>query len=193
MRKNRAMIETYLQKYFRIPSEEIAQVASLFREEKLQKGDFFVKKGRQCRKLGFLLEGYLRFYFTTETKEITHWIFWQGHLVTDVSSFYLQTPSKWHVQALTDCHLYTINYDDYQKINQFVPSWGQINQTFIVKCFSGLENRIFTFLSMSAEERYQYLFDAHKELFQYIPLNYLASMLGITPETLSRIRKKRIS
>lgn len=183
------MIETYLQKHFSIPAEKLQEVSTLFEEEKLQKGEYFVKKGRQCRKLAFLLKGYVRFYFTTETKEITHWIFWEDQLVTDVSSFYLQTPSKWHIQAMTNCHLYTISYDNFQKINEIIPTWGQINQVFIIKCFSSLENRVYTFLSMTAEERYQYLFNAHKELFHQIPLNYLASMLGITPETLSRIRR----
>lgn len=187
------MIETYLQKHLSIPAAQLPEVVPLFQEEQLAKGDYFVKKGRLCRKLGFLMEGYLRFYFTTETKEITHWIFWKDQLVTDVSSFYLQTPSKWHIQAMTDCQLYTISDEHYQQMKEIVPGWDRINQTFIVKCFSSLENRVYTFLSMTAEERYQYLFDAHKELFHQIPLNYLASMLGITPETLSRIRKKRIS
>ncbi|HEY5823130.1 MAG TPA: cyclic nucleotide-binding protein, partial [Cyclobacteriaceae bacterium] len=64
---------------------------------------------------------------------------------------------------------------------------------FMVRCFSIMEDRIFGHLSMSAEERYQFFFNQNKELFNQVPLQYLASMLGMTPETFSRIRKKQLS
>ncbi|WP_229239031.1 hypothetical protein [Emticicia sp. C21] len=64
---------------------------------------------------------------------------------------------------------------------------------FIAKCFTMLEDRIFSHLSMTAEERYNFFFQNNKELFNQVPLQYIASMLGMTPETFSRIRRKAIS
>jgi hypothetical protein len=68
-----------------------------------------------------------------------------------------------------------------------------LEKQFIAKCFLVLEDRVFSFLSLSSEERYNLLFESKKELFNQVPLNYIASMLGMTPETLSRIRKRQVS
>jgi hypothetical protein len=86
-----------------------------------------------------------------------------------------------------------MDYSTYKNINQHVTNWAEIEKLFIAKCFMTIEDRVFSFLSMSSEERYEYLSQSKPDLLQHIPLQYLASMLGVTPETLSRIRKKIIS
>jgi hypothetical protein len=68
-----------------------------------------------------------------------------------------------------------------------------MEKQFITSCFVAIEDRIFQHLSLSAEERYDELFEQNKELFNHVPLQYIASMLGMTPETFSRIRSKKIS
>ncbi len=108
----------------------------------------------------------------------------------DLSSFVFQQTARWNIQALTDCELYAIDRKDYQKISQVIPRWTELEKLFIAKCFTVLEDRILQHLSMTAEERYNQLFNFNKELFNQVPLQYLASMLGMTPETLSRLRKK---
>lgn len=113
-------------------------------------------------------------------------------MINDVSSFYLNQPSKWNFQALTDCQVYALHYDDYQKISNLLPDWHKHEKLWMIKLFTILENRIRTLLSMNAEERYQFLFKTHPELFNQVPLIYLASILSMTPETLSRIRRKKI-
>jgi hypothetical protein len=85
---------------------------------------------------------------------------------------------------LTDSEIYKIDSKDYQKIGQVVPGWTELEKLFIAKCFTVLEERIVTHLSMTAEERYIQLFNLNKELFNQVPLQYLASMLGMTPETI---------
>jgi CRP-like cAMP-binding protein len=72
-----------------------------------------------------------------------------------------------------------------------VPKWPEIEKTFIARCFTVLEDRVMTHLSLTAEERYEAFFQYNPELFNTAPSQYLASMLGMTPETFSRIRKKR--
>lgn len=71
-----------------------------------------------------------------------------------------------------------------------IPKWAELEKMFIIHCFVTLEDRIQTHLSMTAEERYHYFFENNKDLFNQVPLQYIASMLGMTPETFSRIRKK---
>jgi hypothetical protein len=74
-----------------------------------------------------------------------------------------------------------------------VPLWYELEKMFLIRCFTFIEERIMSHLSMTAEERYHFFFENNKELFNQVPLHYIASMLGMTPETFSRIRKKPLS
>jgi hypothetical protein len=97
------------------------------------------------------------------------------------------------MQALTDMRLFTIDYEAYVMMGKLVPKWHEFEKLFMGKCFMMLESRVLDFISMTTEERYQKLFDQNRELFNQVPLQYLASMLGMTPETFSRIRRKLVS
>jgi CRP-like cAMP-binding protein len=185
-------LETYISSYFGVPQADLAHIASLFKQTELKKGDYFLKTGKSCNQLSFIKDGFLRIYVPMEDKEVTQWISTTGYFVTDLSSLIFDTPARWTIQALTDTQLFTISKDDYQKIGQLIPQWHELEKLFIAKCFTILEDRIFSHLSMSAEERYQAFFEKHKELFNQVPLQYIASMLGMTPETFSRVRKKSL-
>lgn len=183
-------LRIFLKHHLELPDSLIPTVIAFYQEGFLKKDDFLVKKGQYCQKLCYIRKGFLRFFSYSETKTITHWIFGKDQLVTDLSSFYLREPAKWNIQAITETSMQFITYDDYQSLRQAVPQWDAYEKRLLIKLMSSLENRVYAFLSMSAEERYQYLFEAHHEIFNQLPLNYLASMLGMTPETLSRIRRK---
>ena len=184
-------LENYIQSYFGIHEKELQKLAQLFKEEKLLKGDFFLQTGKTCEKLSFIKSGLLRVFVQTKDKEVTQWISSKGYFITDLSSLVFDVPARWNIQALSDVELYTITKTDYRKIGEVIPQWHQLEKLFIAKCFSMLEDRIFSHLSMSAEERYFFFFEKNKELFNQVPLHYLASMLGMTPETFSRIRAKQ--
>jgi len=185
-------LEHYISHYFGVNREELAELASHFKPTVLNKGDYFLKAGHQCHKLSFIRSGLIRIYASAGDKEVTQWISSTGYFVTDLSSLIFETPVRWHMQALSPCELYTIERRDYIALGKSIPKWHEIEKLFIAKCFSILEDRIFGFLSMTAEERYQMLFNNHRELFNQVPLQYLASMIGMTPETFSRIRKKSL-
>jgi len=185
-----AEIEHYIKSYFGvIQTNELNGISSLFKLTTLKKGDYSLKSGKQCDKLSFIQSGLLRMFVITEDKEVTQWISTKGYFSTDLSSFVFENPSRWTIQALVDSEIYTITKDDYKKIGHIVPKWNELEKLFIVKCFTILEDRIFSHLSMSAEERYNFFFTNNKELFNQVPLQYIASMLGMTPETFSRIKK----
>ena len=186
-------LESYIQQHFGINKERLSEVASLFRQKELQKGEYFLKQNHPCDKLSFIKSGYLRIYRKVDDKEVTQWISSDGNFVTELSSLIFHTPSRYAIQALTHCELYSLSKKDYQNLHLRVPEWPLLEKLFISKCFVTLEDRIFTFLSLSAEERYNHLHTYNPALFNQIPLHYLASMLGMTPETLSRIRRKSIS
>jgi len=184
-------LENYITSYFGIINkDELHTISSLFNPTLLNKGDFFLKINEQSNELSFIQSGLLRIFTPLETKDVTQWICTPGEFITELSSFLFNTPSKTNIQALTSVKLYTITKEDYDKLGHLVPKWHQIEKLFMAKCFTILEDRIFSFLSMSAEERYQLFFQEDSQLLNQVPLQYLASMLGMTPETFSRIRKK---
>jgi len=186
-------LEQNIKSYFGvIQQDEVQIISSLFRLTEIKKGDYFLKTGKTCDKLSFIQSGLLRVYATTAEKEVTQWISTQGYFITDLSSLLFDCPARWTIQALTDTTLFTINKEDYKKIGDLVPKWHELEKLFIAKCFTILEDRIFSHLSMTAEERYNLFFENNKELFNQVPLQYIASMLGMTPETFSRIRKKQL-
>ncbi|HOY14918.1 MAG TPA: cyclic nucleotide-binding protein, partial [Saprospiraceae bacterium] len=102
------------------------------------------------------------------------------------------TTARWEIQALSDCELYSIDRNDLNRLGDFIPNWAALEKTFISKCFLMLEDRVFSFLSMTAEERYQQFLVKRMHLFNEVPHQYIASMLGMTPETLSRLRNKNL-
>lgn len=185
-------LEKYISSYFGV-NENIEKVSSLFIESDLEKGEYFVKADQYCEKLSFVQSGYIRVFANVGDKEITQWISSKGQFLTELQSLIFKQRGRWNMQALTQCKLYTIHKENYKLLHEIVPNWPMMEKQFIADCFITLENRVFTHLSLSAEERYEQLFEFDKELFNQVPLHYLASMLGMSPETFSRIRKKRIS
>lgn len=185
-------LENYIKSSAGISPDDLKTITSFFKVSEIGRGEFFGKRGRYCDKLGFLQEGYIRLYIEANDREVTQWISGPGYFITDLSSFIFQTPGRWNMQAITDCVLYEINATDYNKLSQRLPAWKDIDRLLIVKCFAMMEERIFNHLFMSTEERFRHLMAIQPELFNLVPLQYLASMLGMTPETLSRLRKKSV-
>jgi CRP-like cAMP-binding protein len=182
-----------LQTYFDLKTNDLEKISSYFKTETIEKGEFFLRAGNQCKKLSFISDGIFRIYNSLDGKEITQWISTPGYFVTEISSFMFETPSRWEIQALSKSTLFTISKENYNSLNQEIENWNAIEKAFIAKCFAMLEDRVFSHLSMSAEERFEFFFHQNRALFNEIPQQYIASMLGMSPETLSRIRNKSLT
>jgi CRP-like cAMP-binding protein len=186
-------LEVYINTYFKTDAGVSEKLATLFESETLSKNKFHTKLGAYQCKLSFVKSGFLRIYRQTESKEVTQWISSAGEFTTDLNALLYDQPARWDIQALTDCELYSLSFENYQCIPNIIPEWPALEKMFLGKCFVTIEERVFSFLSLTAEERYQMLLRLKPELFQYVPQQFIASMLGMTPETFSRIRKKSIS
>ncbi len=185
-------LEQYIHSYFGVPKEELDKIVSCFHTHTLKKGNYFLKTGRVCDKLSFQRNGLVRVFAESSDREVTQWISTQGYFITDLAGIIFNKTSRWNIQALSDTELFTIHRDNYLKMGQLIPRWHELEKLFIAKCFTMLEDRVFALLSMSTEERYHLLLKEHPQLFNQVPLQYLASMMGMTPETLSRLRKKEL-
>lgn len=183
-------LEQYIHSTFGIAPDEMNTIASLFKPESLSKDAFYLKTSQYGDKLSFIRSGMLRIFVNRDDKEITQWISTPSYFICDLNSLMFGTPARWNIQALSDTELYTISGRDYRSIGQLVPRWHELEKAFIARCFSTIEDRILSHLSMSAEERYLAFQARNPSMFEQVPLHYIASMLGMTPETFSRIRKK---
>lgn len=184
---------TLIKSYFgQLSEQETQNLRSYFKEETLQKNDYFTRSDQMCERLSFIKSGILRVYTLADGKEITQWISTENFLMTEVAGFFFDQPNRWTIQALTDTELLTISKTNYRKLCQEFPKWNELEKQFIVKCFMMLENRVFSHLSMTAEERYQQYYQQNKALFNQVPLQYIASVLGMSAETFSRIRKRQM-
>ncbi len=183
-------LERYIQSYFGVTQEDLALISSYFERVTLKKGEHYLRAGQHADRLGFVQSGIVREYVQVGDREVTKWISTQGYFVVDLASFLFDRPARWNIHALTDVELYVIKKQRYRQIADAVPRWPELEKLFIARCFTVLEDRVVTHLSMTAEERYQQLFQFNPSLFNTVPLQYLASMLGMTPETLSRLRKR---
>jgi CRP-like cAMP-binding protein len=184
-------LESYISQFFGLKGDDLLCITPFFKQTIFRKGEYYLKPGEICSSLSFQTSGYVRFYLDDGEKEITQWISSKGGFIADLRGITFKQPSKFYIQALTDCTLYTISNDDYAQIGNLIPAWHQLEKLFIANCFVFMEDRIFSLLSMNSEERYNWLFNHNPELFNHVPLQYLASMMSMTPETLSRIRRKQ--
>ncbi|WP_116126399.1 Crp/Fnr family transcriptional regulator [Lewinella sp. IMCC34183] len=183
------MIDPYqLQDYFELPPAELEHLSRKFSPLQLAKGEHFLRQGSYRPRMAFVRTGYLRILTEIHGKEVTQWIALPGYLVTDLAALVYDQPARFTITALTDCEMSVISAADYAGLAREIPGWSRAERGFLAHCFVTLENRVLSFLSMTARQRYESFFADHPELFNAVPLQYLASMLGMTPETLSRIR-----
>ena len=176
---------------FGFTESEFQQIKDFFKPKVILEGDYFLKEGQYVKLMGFVEKGILREFLYVNDKEVTKWFSNSGYFAVDLSGFLFGKKSKVNYQAMTDVELLVISKEDYNKISARVPRWDKLEKMFLAKCFTVLENRVVSHLALNAEERYNQLFAFNPSLFNEVPLNQIASMLGMTAETLSRIRKKQ--
>ena len=172
-----------------IDKESTDDIIAAFKTIEIKKGDFFIKSGSLCRQMAFIENGYMRMYDIADGKEITLWIASQGKFITSLSSFIFETSNHWNIQAITDCTLHVINREDHFKLNKTQPKWLEFDNILLANSFALLERNMFSQLHTTAKQRYDQLLSEEPDLFKNAPLQHIASMIGVTPETLSRLRK----
>ncbi len=162
----------------------------VFLEEEVKKNDFLVRSGSTARSLFFLVSGYIRCFIQDELgNEITTELVASGNLITAFESFSQLIPSSESVQCLTPCLILKISKKEYEKLFSVISSWDIFCRSIYESKLIRDAKRKNMLQSMVAKERYQAIVEQQPELALNIPVKYLASYLGIQPQSLSRIRK----
>ena len=157
-------------------------------EIQVPKKHFLLKVGRICHNIYFIQKGLVRCFYIKDDREISSWFMKEGDVIISVDSFFNQTVSYESIQALEDCTLYYINYKDLQDAYNYFPEFNFIGRVLTEKYYMLSEHRLHSLRMQRAFEKYQYLLHHFPHLVQRVPSKSIASYLGITEETLSRIR-----
>ena len=157
----------------------------------IAKKDFVLKDGEVCRNIYFVTKSLLRCFYFKHNKEVSSWFMREGDVIISVESFFKQIESKEQIQAIEDCSLYYINYDELQFAFENFPDFNSIGRILTEKYYLLSEQRLYSLRMQRSNERYQFLLDHFPQISLRVPLKYIASYLGITEETLSRIRSMK--
>lgn len=181
-----------LQEALGLTEQETTLALKCFSKTTLAKNTIIQTAGKDCTTLYFLEEGYIRIFAHHDAKEITQWVCTPNYFVTDIGAWLFGKKAKWNMEALSECTVYSIDLNDYNNLANQIPLWHQKEKLFIGHCFEQMELRIYNFIALDSFERYTAFSNQFGFLFNIVPHQYIASILGITPETLSRLRKKSL-
>jgi CRP/FNR family transcriptional regulator, anaerobic regulatory protein len=167
-----------------------ASLAERVVKKEFPKNHLILEAGKTCRYLYFITEGCARGFYYKDGKDITSWFAFGQDAVTSMYSFVSQKPSFENIEILEPSVLYAISYDNLQKMYLEFPEFNLIGRLFTEKYYIELEERVMSLQFLTAKERYEKLLIQQPMLLQRVTLGQIASYLGITQETLSRIRGK---
>lgn len=175
-----------------ITEDDIKTFYSIARNTKFQKGELFVKEGEICQRLLFIQQGLFRYYILHEGQDITKdfAVDTQNPFCTAYTSFMLQEPSKIWIEALEPSQVLSWERSNIMPLFQEHPVWLRFANRMANQLFYRKEQKEIESLKCSAEERYRNFLVDFPELLQRVPQYHIATYLGITPESLSRIRSK---
>ncbi len=155
----------------------------------LHKDDYFSEAGKIPRQVGFLVSGVMRgCYYNNKGDEITRCFISENNLVSDYVNFEANTASSEYLQAITDCQLLVFSKQDWEELNHTIVGWDLIKNKMVQKCLYQ-KSRKGPVISQDATTRYLEFMKNYPSLTTRIPLAYIASYLGVTQQSLSRIRK----
>jgi CRP-like cAMP-binding protein len=159
--------------------------------KKIKKGEFLLQQDEICKNSYWIEKGIARKYYINDGKEITTELYFDDDLAISFDSYCLQTPSREFIQAITDVTVSQTDFTAFQKAKQAFPKLLELDLMMTEYYAMWLENRLFEFHTMDATSRYLKLVKDHPKIIQNIPLTFIASYLGVSLETLSRIRAKK--
>jgi len=184
------LFKKHLQENFSLTDEEWNSIHDYFEPIILKKNEYFVREGKVCRRLAFIAEGVLRLCMERDGLDITCYFVSENGFVGDPDSFYKRQPSDKNAQALTDCLLMGFSLDNLHKICAECPRFEDIMKLIDHRVMMGLMAQRDFIQHADASAKYQHFIEHYPHILQRVPLSHVASFLGITQQSLSRLRKE---
>ena len=154
------------------------------------KGELLLEAGQVCEHVYFIKKGVVRGFIREGKKDITTWITAEGEMVSSILSFEVKGSSLENMQAIEDCETLALALVDLEKLYEQFPEFNVVSRKLLQQYYSDAEGRAFIARLTNAETKYKQFLIRYSYLANRVPLTYIASFLGITLETLSRVRRK---
>lgn len=183
-------LRNFIESILPITDDEWSFHRNLLSRRRLFKGEFLIQVGEVCNHVSFINRGSLRAYWDVEGYENTKNFFFENEYASDYESFLSRKPSGINVRAMEDCELVELDYDGVQKLYEQHPVWQKYGRLIAETLFVHMARRSRDLLSKTPEELYLDLINNRPHVIERMPLQYIASFLGVKPESLSRIRKR---
>lgn len=170
--------------------KEIETIDNCFQYENFTAKEFLSEMRKTSSKIFFIVEGLARVYYLKDGKEITTYLSCDDGFIASYSSFINQSVSFENIQCIEDCEVLSITFEKMQFLYNEIPNWERVGRILAEQNYLCMADRVLKLQMIPAKEKYQtFLASAPAKIIQRTPLNYIASFLGITPESLSRIRQ----
>ena len=188
------MYEIFLQKLnerISFTNEEQTIIKTYLTPKKLRKKQYLLQEGDVCKAIAFVEKGALRAYSVDEkgTEHIIQFAL-EGWTISDLYSFLTGEPATYNIDALEDSELILITKSAQEEILKRVPKYETYTRMQLTGAYLAMQKRLTSMISLPVEERYSRLTSLYPTLVQRVPQHMIASYMGLTPETLSRVRKK---
>ena len=182
-------LKNFIKSKIHLNETELEEICSKFKSLDLAKNSHLLRKGQLTTSYYFLQKGAIRIYFEHNHTASTAWFAFENDFFTDLSSLKSGLPSQYNIQALEPCKLYYIKNNSMERLYDKHPILQKFGRLVWESAFVNVINGIINFQTMTAKERYSIALK-NPDLMQRVPLQYLASYLGITQTSLSRLRKE---
>ena len=180
----------FLQSTGLVNAGQAEEVARIFIYKEFERNEYLLQAGRVSDDYLFLDSGLIRaFAYDTDGNDVTTGFYASGQVVLEVASFFNRTPSQEYIQALTDCRGWGITHQQMNALFHARPEFREFGRSVLVRGYAALKSRMLALITEPAAARYASLLRASPEILQHAPLKTVASYLGITDTSLSRIRK----
>ncbi len=181
----------YILKFGNLNEQQVALLESKVNERVLAPGEYFSQAGKIPKEFGFVVDGVLRvFYYDNEANEVTKYFIDENNWVVDLDSFNLQMPSAEYIQSVTGCKLVVIDKAGLSELSSTIIEWDRIQAKMTSKALLEKVERVSPMVSEDAKTKYLEFLNRFPGLANRIPLNHIASYIGITRSSLSRIRRE---
>jgi CRP-like cAMP-binding protein len=165
-------------------------ISALFTEKQFKKGEPFLQEGKVCRHVGFIIKGLMRYYVTQDGEEKTFGFARENEFICNYESFVPQVPSLKTIEALEDTSTYVITYENLNRLWTTMANGERMGRLITEQLYVQAIQNLTSFYCDTPEQRYEKLLQTYHDLQQRIPQYYIASCVGVKPQSLSRIRKR---
>lgn len=187
------VLYSHLEKKIKLSAEDKEIVQSYFNPKKLKKRKLLLQEGTVCNAMAFVVSGLLKTYTVDEKgNEHVNQFTPEGWWSSDMNSFFRMQPASYTIDALEDTSLLVITLEDFENLTVRVPSMDRYFRLLFQNSLITKERRLVTAHVLTAEEKYKQFVENSPNLVHRVPQNLIASFLGLSPETVSRLKKNII-